>query len=140
MYPVGLFNQQFPPLGLPCETDHLGKEIPFHSLLASGKHKLPKGFHYSPVNMTVRLGHLATQAKANETMGVVLPHSKMTITNCGFPMDEDSWNALAAQASIPGHIWEFRTVKAFIQLAQLMAPDERLAYYHMVLKNWHIPK
>jgi hypothetical protein len=32
--------------------------------------------------------------------GVVLPHGKMTITNHGFPMDEDSWNALAAQASI----------------------------------------
>jgi hypothetical protein len=32
-------------------------------------------------------------------------------------MDEDSWNALAAQASIPSHILEFKTVKVFIQLA-----------------------
>jgi hypothetical protein len=90
--------------------------------------------------MTVRSGHLATQAKTNETMGILLPHSKMTITNCGFPMDEGSWNALAAQASIPGHVWEFKTMKAFIHLAELTAPDKRLAYYHMALKNWHIPE
>jgi hypothetical protein len=83
---------------------------------------------------------LATQAKVNEMMGVVPPHSRMTITDCGFPMDKDSWNALAAQASIPRHIWEFKTVKAFIQLAQLMAPDKRLAHYHTALKNWCIPK
>jgi hypothetical protein len=135
MYPVGSFNQQFPLLGLPCETDHLGKEIPFCSLLASGKHKLPRGFHYSPVDMTVRLGHLATQAKVNEMMGIVLPHGRMAITDHGFPTDKDSWNTLAAQASIPGHIWEFKTVKAFIQLAQLTAPDKRPVYYHMALKN-----
>jgi hypothetical protein len=139
-YPTGSFNQQFLPLDLPCETDHLGKEIPFHSLLASGKHKLPKGFNYSPVDKTVRSGHLATQAKTNEMMGMVLPHGKMTITDCGFPMDEDSWNALAAQASIPGHIQEFKTVMAFIHLAQLTAADERLAYYHTAFKNWHIPE
>jgi hypothetical protein len=125
-YPVGSFNQQFPLLAPPHETDHLGKEIPFHSLLASGKHKLPREFHYSLVDMTVRSGHLATQAKVNEMMGVVPPCGKMTITDRGFPMDEDSWYALAAQAKIPGRLRELRTMKAFIQLAQLTAPNERL--------------
>jgi hypothetical protein len=55
-------------------------------------------------------------------------------------MDEDSWNALAAQTNIPGHIWELKTVKAFIQLAQLTAPDERLAYYCMALNTWCNPE
>jgi hypothetical protein len=90
--------------------------------------------------MTVRSGHLATQAKVNEMMGIVLPCGKMTITDHGFPTDEDSWNALAAQANIPRHIQELKTVKAFIQLAQLTAPDDRPAYYHMALNTWCNPE
>jgi hypothetical protein len=70
-------------------------EVPFHSLLASGQHKLPS-LHYSIVDQTVRSGHLVKQAKINESQGIVSPHSKLLTSYCGFPTNEDEWNTLVS--------------------------------------------
>jgi hypothetical protein len=55
---------------------------------------IPKGFHRSRVDNTIRAGAAAKAAQRNEALGVVPPRNTMRPSDCGFPQMVTDWEGL----------------------------------------------
>jgi hypothetical protein len=135
--PSSSMDQDYPPLEPSSGPPYGRGNVPFHSLLMLGKHKLP---NYSGFDQTVRASHLAKQARINKPQGIVPPCGKMPIDNRGFPTDEDEWNTLITRANATRNYEAYNLAKAFISMVQAMPGPERPPYYHAALTNWRTPE
>src|ERR1700726_2253947 len=111
-------EQDFPSLEPASEPLHGRGVVPFHSLLTSGKHKLPDTDRYSEHAFTVRNGRLAIQARINEPQGIVPPRGRRHINDRGFPTNEEEWDSLVARANTSKNFGAYNLAKAFVAMAR----------------------
>ena len=136
------------PLPLPGEHNQLNATMPRLPMIprhqALDEHDttypmLPKGFHCSQVDNTVRAGAAAKAAQWNEALGVVPPHNTMRPSDCGFPQTVADWEGLFRSTCRKDNNKALHMAQAFATQAQNMLAVQWTEPQHQALKEWTYP-
>jgi len=100
---------------------------------------LPRGFHRSRVDNTVRAGAVAKAAQWNEALGVVPPHNTMRPSDRGFPQTVADWEGLFRFTRRKDNNKALHMAQAFITQAQNTLAVQRTEPQHQALKEWTYP-
>jgi hypothetical protein len=141
-------DPDWPPLLPPGELNQLNATmlrlpmIPRHQAL--NEHNttypmLPRGFHRSRVDNTVRVGAAAKAAQQNEALGVVLPHNTMRPSNRGFPQTVTDWEGLLRSTHRKDNNKALHMAQAFVTQVQNMLAVQQTEPQHLALKEWTYP-
>jgi hypothetical protein len=141
-------DPEWPPLPPPGEFNQVNATtpwlpiIPMHQVL--GEHDtpypmLPKGFHGSQVDNIIHMGAAAKAAQQNEARGVVLPHSTMRPSDCGFPQMVTDWEGLFRSTHKKGNNKALHITRAFMTQAQNTPAVQRTEPQRQVLREWMYP-
>jgi hypothetical protein len=141
-------DPDWPPLLPPGELNQLNATmpqlpmIPMHQAL--NEHNttypmLPRGFHRSQVDNTVRTGAAAKAAQRNKALGVVLPRSTMRPSDRGFPQTVTDLEGLFRSTRRKDNNKALHMARAFITQVQNMPAVQRTEPQHLALKEWTYP-
>jgi hypothetical protein len=141
-------DPDWPPLPLPGELNQLNATmlrlpmIPRHQALDerdTAYPMLPKGFHQSRVDNTVRAGAAAKAAQRNEALGVVPPRNTMRPSDRGFPQMVADWEGLLRSTHRKDNNKALHMAQAFVTQAQNMLAVQRTEPQRLALKEWTYP-
>jgi hypothetical protein len=100
---------------------------------------IPKGFHHSQVDNTVRAGAAAKAAQWNEALGVVPPRNTMWPTDRGFPQTVADWEGLFRSTRRKDNNKALHMAQAFVTQAQNTLAVQRTEPQRQALKEWTYP-
>jgi hypothetical protein len=141
-------DPDWPPLLPPGELNQLNATmpqlpmIPRHQALDerdTAYPMLPKGFHRSWVDNTVRMGAAAKAAQRNEALGVVPPRNTMWPSDRGFPQTVADWEGLLRSTRRKDNNKALHMAQAFVTQAQNTLAVQRTEPQCLALKEWTYP-
>jgi hypothetical protein len=141
-------NPNWPPLPPPGEFNQPNATmprlpmIPRHPTLDerdTAYPMIPKGFHHSRVDNTIRAGAAAKAAQRNEALGVVPPRNTMQPSDHGFPQTVAEWEGLFRSTCRKDNNKALHMAQAFVTQAQNMLVVQRMEPQHQALKEWTYP-
>jgi hypothetical protein len=142
-------NPDWPPLPPPGEFNQPNTTmprlpmIPRHLTLDernTAYPMIPKGFHCSRVDNTIRVGAVAKATQRNEALGVVLPRNTMWPSDRGFPQTVTDWEGLFRSTRRKDNNKALHMAQAFVTQAQNMLAVQRTEPQHQALKDWSYPE
>jgi hypothetical protein len=141
-------DPDWPPLPLPGEFNQLNATMPRLPMIPRhptfDEHDtvypmIPKGFHRSRVDNTVRAGAAAKAAQWNEALGVVLPRNTMRPSDRGFPQTVADWEGLFRSTRRKDNNKALHMAQAFITQVQNTLAVQRTEPQCQALKEWTYP-
>jgi hypothetical protein len=138
-------DPDWPPLLPPGELNQLNATmprlpmIPRHQALDecdTAYPMLPKGFHRSRVDNTVRAGAVAKAAQRNEALGVVPPRNTMQPSDRGFPQMVADWEGLLRSTRRQDNNKALHMAQAFVTQVQNTLAVQRTEPQCLALKEW----
>jgi len=100
---------------------------------------IPKGFHRSRVDNTIRAGAAAKAAQWNKALGVVPPRNTMRPSDRGFPQTVADWEGLFRSTHQKDNNKALHMAQAFVTQAQNTLAVQRTEPQHQALKDWSYP-
>ena len=100
---------------------------------------IPKGFHRSRVDNTVRAGAAAKAAQRNEALSVVPLHNTMRPSDHGFPQMVADWEGLFRSTRQKDNNKALHMAQAFVTQAQNTLAVQRTEPQRQALKEWTYP-
>ena len=116
--------------------------IPMHQALGERDTTypmLPRGFHRSRVDNTVRAGAAAKAAQRNEMLGVVPLRNTMRPSDRGFPQMVADWEGLLKATRKKGNNKALYLARAFMTQAQNTPLVQHTEPQRQVLREWKYP-
>jgi hypothetical protein len=141
-------DPDWPPLPLPGEFNQVNAIMPWLPMIPRHPtlHErdttypmIPKGFHHSRVDNTVRTGAAAKAAQQNEALGVVPLHNTMRPSDRGFPQMVTDWEGLFRSTCQKDNNKALHMAQAFVTQAQNTLAVQRTEPQHQALKEWTYP-
>jgi len=100
---------------------------------------IPKGFHHSRVDNTIRAGAAAKAAQRNEALGVVPPRNTMRPSDHGFPQTVADWEGLFRSTRRKDNNKALHMAQAFVTQVQNTLAVQRTEPQRQALKDWSYP-
>jgi hypothetical protein len=138
-------DPDWPPLPPPGEFNQVNATMPWpprHPTLDerdTAYPMIPKGFHRSRVDNTVRTGAAAKAAQWNEALGVVLPRNTMWPSDHGFPQTVADWEGLFRSTRRKDNNKALHMAQAFVTQAQNTLAVQWTEPQRQALKEWTYP-
>jgi len=101
---------------------------------------IPKGFHHSRVDNTIRAGAAAKAAQRNEALGVVPPRNTMRPSDRGFSQTVADWEGLFRSTCRKDNNKALHMAQAFVTQAQNTLAVQRTEPQRQALKDWSYPE
>jgi hypothetical protein len=141
-------NPNWPPLPPPGEFNQANATMP--RLLMIPRHPtlderntaypmIPKGFHHSWVDNTIRAGAAAKATQRNEALSVVPLHNTMRPSDHGFPQTVMNWEGLFRSTRRKDNNKALHMAQAFVTQAQNTLAVQRTEPQDQALKEWTYP-